>query len=75
MRDGMTVALAGIALGAGAAWLLGRTLVSLQYGVSMADPASWAVVLTVLLATALAAAWRPARAAAGANPVTLLREE
>jgi predicted permease len=75
MRDGMTVALAGIALGAGAAWLLGRTLVSLQYGVSMADPASWAVVFTVLLATALAAAWRPARAAAGANPVTLLREE
>lgn len=75
LRDGMTVALAGIAIGAAAAWSLGRTLVSLQYGVTMADPLTWSVVFALLFLTTLAASWRPARAAASADPIMLLREE
>jgi predicted permease len=75
LRDGMMVALAGIGLGAVAAWFLARTLVSLQYGVTVTDPLSWVVVFALLLVTTLAAAWRPARAAASADPILLLREE
>jgi putative ABC transport system permease protein len=75
VHDGMMVALAGIAIGAAAAWSLARTLESLQYGVTMGDPLSWGAVFALLLVTTLAAAWRPARAAASADPIMLLREE
>ena len=75
LRDGMMVALAGVAIGAAAAWSLARTLVSLQYGVTMADPLTWTVVFVLLFLTTLAASWRPARAAASADPILLLREE
>jgi len=47
----------------------------MQYGVTMSDPRSWAIVLSLLAATTLAAAWRPARAAPRMDPVVLLGEE
>jgi putative ABC transport system permease protein len=75
LHDGMVVALTGIGLGAVAAWSLARTLASLQYGVTMTDPLSWVAVLTLLGVTTLAASWQPARAAAGSDPVLLLRED
>jgi hypothetical protein len=75
LRDGLMVALAGIGLGSVAAWSLARTLESLQYGVTVADPLSWVVVFALLLVTTFAAAWRPARTAASADPILLLREE
>lgn len=75
LRDGMVVALTGIAIGGAAAWSLARTLASLEYGVTMSDAVSWAAVLTLLGLTTLAASWRPARAAAGSDPVLLLRED
>jgi putative ABC transport system permease protein len=75
LHDGMVVALTGIGLGAVAAWSLARTLASLQYGVTMTDPLSWVAVLALLGVTTLAASWQPARAAAGSDPVLLLRED
>ena len=75
LRDGATVAAIGIALGVGGAWLLGRTLTAFEYGVSASDPLSWALVLSVLAATTVAAAWRPASTATRVSPVTLLRDE
>jgi putative ABC transport system permease protein len=75
LRDGLVVALTGIAIGAAAAWPLARALASLQYGVTMSDSVSWAAVLTLLGLTTLAASWRPARTAAGCDPILLLREE
>jgi predicted permease len=75
IRDSMTVAISGVALGAGIGWLLARTLGSLLYGVSPADPITWAVVLVALLTAALAGTWRPARQAMQIDPVALLREE
>ena len=74
LRDGLVVACTGIGLGAVAAWSLARTLVSLQYGVTMGDPVSGVAVFALLGVTTLAASWRPARAAAGTDPVLLLRE-
>ena len=48
LRDGMSVALTGIAIGAVSAWSLARALASLQYGVTITDPVSWALVLGLL---------------------------
>jgi len=75
LRDGFAVAVIGIAIGSIAAWSLGHALVSLQYGITVADPVTWTVVLGVLGVTALVASWRPARQAMRADPVLLLREE
>jgi ABC-type antimicrobial peptide transport system permease subunit len=75
LRDGLTIGGAGLAIGALGAWSLARVLSSLQYGVSRRDPASWAIVLFVLLATTVLASWRPARRAMLVNPVLLLKEE
>jgi putative ABC transport system permease protein len=75
LRDGSVVALIGVAIGSVAAWSLGRALVSLQYGVAVHDPLTWAIVLGVLGVTTLIASWRPARQAIRADPVLLLREE
>jgi hypothetical protein len=75
LRDGCVVAGIGIGIGSLAGWSLGRALASLQYGVTIADPLTWTVVLGVLVATAVAASWRPAREAMRVDPVVLLREE
>ncbi|HEV3486555.1 MAG TPA: FtsX-like permease family protein, partial [Vicinamibacterales bacterium] len=75
IRDGLLVAVAGVALGSAAAWGVGRALSSMQYGVTMSDPLSWLVVLVVLGATTAAASWRPAREASRVDPVLLLRSD
>ena len=75
LRDGIVVAMSGVAIGSIAAWSLGRVLASLQYGVTIADPLTWTVVLAVLGFTTLIASCRPARQAMRADPVLLLREE
>lgn len=75
LQDGLVVALTGVAFGSLLAWLLARGLGSLQYGVSLADPFSWALVIGLLGLTTAAASWRPAREAVRADPVRLLRED
>jgi putative ABC transport system permease protein len=75
LRDALLVAVAGLAFGSFLAGALGRALSALQYGVTPADPLSWALVLGVLAATVLAASWGPAYAAARLDPLSLLREE
>ena len=75
LRDGLLIVAFGLPLGCGAGWLLARSLSSLQYGVTAADPASWTIVIATLAATTLLAAWRPASAAAKIDPLTLLRDE
>jgi predicted permease len=75
LRDGLRVGAIGVGLGSGAGWLLARGLASLQYGVTVTDPFSWAIVTGLLATTTLAAAWRPARQAARVDPAALLRDE
>jgi putative ABC transport system permease protein len=74
-RDGLIVALAGIALGSLGAWMLARDIGALRYGVTVGDPVSWALVIGLLTMTTLLAAWRPARVASRVDPVLLLRQE
>ena len=75
LREGWTVALAGLAIGGVTAWSLARALASLQYGVNFTDPRNWIVVLGLLGATTMIACWRPARDAMRTDSVRLLREE
>jgi hypothetical protein len=75
VRDGLTVALAGLALGGLFAALLSRGLAWLQYGVTPGDPLSILIVVATIGGTTLLAAWRPARAAACVDPARLLRED
>jgi predicted permease len=75
LRDGLVVAGAGLGIGVLAAWAFGRTLASMQYGVTTADPMTWLIVLVVVAGTTMLASWRPARQAARTDPVQLLRED
>jgi ABC-type antimicrobial peptide transport system permease subunit len=75
VRQGATVAIAGIAVGLVAALAGGRLIESLLYGVSPRDPGVFAVTSTALLCVALVACWLPARRAARLSPVQALRVE
>jgi putative ABC transport system permease protein len=75
MGQGARMALAGIALGAAAALGLTRLMRSLLFGVSAADPLTFAAVAILLVAVALAACYVPARRAMRVDPMTALRHE
>ncbi len=69
----LRLVLTGLALGLVAALILGRALASFLYGVSAADPVTFAVVGGLLLLTALLAGFVPGRRAAATDPVRALR--
>jgi len=73
LRQGGTVALAGIAVGFVAALAGGRLVESLLYGISPRDPGVLAATAMALLGVALLACWLPARRASRINPVETLR--
>jgi ABC-type antimicrobial peptide transport system permease subunit len=67
--------LVGLGVGVVAALALGRTLSTFLYGVSPYDPLTFAVVIAVLLGTALLAGFLPGRRAAATDPVQALRAD
>ncbi|MGE0158259.1 MAG: ADOP family duplicated permease [Gemmatimonadales bacterium] len=71
--DGARTISAGVAVGVVAALVVGRVLRSLLFGVSSTDAGSIGGVVLVLVATALAATWLPARRAARVHPTEALR--
>ena len=75
MRQGVGAAAAGLVLGGAGAWLLGRAVRALLFGVAPTDPLVFGAVAAVLLAVATLAAWLPARRAALVDPMVALREE
>lgn len=75
LKEGVAVALAGVAIGAAGAASISGAFASLQYGVSPADPVSLVVVLALITGTIIVASWRPAHQAMRVDPVRALRDE
>ena len=79
MRQVLTTTVAmsgcGIVIGLAAAYQGTRFVSSFLYGVTERDPLTFAVAAAVLLLTALAAGYVPARRATGIDPVQALRAE
>ena len=69
------IGIVGIAIGLGAAALATRSLRAVLFEISPADPGSFVAGAATLLAIVLLAAYLPARRAATADPVAILRTE
>ncbi|HEV2448481.1 MAG TPA: FtsX-like permease family protein, partial [Candidatus Sulfopaludibacter sp.] len=75
MRQIGSLLAAGVAAGVVLAMVGGKAIAGLLFGVRAGEPRLLAAASLVLAATALAAAWLPARRAASVDPLVALRHE
>jgi predicted permease len=75
VRQGMTLAFAGVILGLAGGSLLTRAMSTMLFGVGAHDATTFAAVTAFLLVTALLASYIPARRATRVDPLMVLREE
>ena len=75
IRQAIGLSVAGIILGAAGALGLSRFLRKLLFGITPADPVTFAGVVIVLGFTALLACWIPARRTTRVSPLEALRSE
>jgi putative ABC transport system permease protein len=73
VRQGMLLALAGLAAGVVASLLLRGFMSRLLFGISATDPVTYIGIVALLSAVALAATWIPARRATLTDPSAALR--
>ncbi len=75
VRQGMILAIVGVAIGLGAAFGLARFIATFLFGVTKWDPIVFVAVPVVLTIVALLAVWFPARRASRIDPIIALRYE
>jgi putative ABC transport system permease protein len=75
VRDGLRLAVIGLAIGLGLALLATRMLSGLLFGVSPSDPATYVAISVILVGIAILASYIPARRATNVDPMIALRTE
>ena len=75
LRQGMILAISGIAVGLASSFWLARVLSGFLFGVAPRDPTIFTTVTLLLAAVAFIAVWLPAQRATRLDPVTALRQE
>jgi ABC-type antimicrobial peptide transport system permease subunit len=71
--EALWLLVAGTAIGLIAAWVLGRVVKAMLFGIEPSDPVSTVFAILVLAVAALFAAWIPARRAGRVDPMRALR--
>jgi putative ABC transport system permease protein len=74
-RSSMIAVINGAVIGVAAARLASGSIASQLYGVKATDPSTYAVICGLIVATAIAATWLPARRASNLDPAVTLRAE
>ena len=74
-RQSLRMIFAGVGVGLASAYAAARLLERLVAGVRYADPATFAVMISLLVAAALLASFLPARRASRVDPTIALRQE
>jgi ABC-type antimicrobial peptide transport system permease subunit len=75
LRQGLSLALIGAALGLAVALVATRVMSSMLYGIGHTDPVVYVAVAAVLLSVGALASYLPARRATRVDPVQVLRQE
>ncbi|HUF25621.1 MAG TPA: ABC transporter permease [Gemmatimonadaceae bacterium] len=75
VRQGLTLAVAGVLIGVPAALAATRVLEGLLFGVRTTDAVTFVAIPALLLVVAALASWLPARRATGIDPMRALRAD